>query len=161
MKRTIIDWYNRTEHHCISGSTFMIDRRLQRVGANIHLDRTYINHPAIAAVRTVLMPKEHLWVLFFATHGQPPPYKCYIHMAQISDDNRAITVDDLYLDVIIRPNLTWQVLDIDEFRQALAAGQLSTDQTQTALLGLENACRLVERSRGDLEPYLQSQGAQC
>jgi predicted RNA-binding protein associated with RNAse of E/G family len=155
MKRTVIDWHQRTEHHQISGSTFAIDRRLERRGTLIHLDRTYINHPVIVGIRTVLMPQEHLWALFFETHGQPPPYKCYIHMAQISDDHRTITVDDLYLDVIIRPNLTWQVLDIDEFRQALAQGELTTLQTQSALLGLERACGLVERSQGDLEGYLK------
>lgn len=155
MKRTVIDWHQRTEHHKISGSTFTIDRRLERCGTTIHLDRAYIHHPVISGIRTVLMPQEHLWALFFETHGPPPPYKCYIHMAQISDNQRTITVDDLYLDVIIRPNLSWQVLDIDEFRRALALGELTPEQTQAALLGLENACRLVERSQGDLEGYLK------
>lgn len=43
---------------------------------------------------------------------------------------------------------------MDEFRAAVAAAELSPEQMQAALLGLENGCQLVQRSGGDVEGYL-------
>ncbi|HEY3367645.1 MAG TPA: DUF402 domain-containing protein [Symbiobacteriaceae bacterium] len=155
MKRIIIDMNARTEHHMLSGSTFQIDRRLERRGVNIHLDRTYTHHPSISSIRSILMPRHHLWVMFWEGHGGPHPFQSYIHMARVLDGGDVITVEDLYLDVIIRQDGRWQVVDIDEFRVAVGAGELSPDQVQASLLGLEYACKLVDGARGHIERHLK------
>jgi predicted RNA-binding protein associated with RNAse of E/G family len=155
MKRIVIDMGSRTEQHLLSGNSFTIDRRLERRGGYIYLDRNYTRHPTISGVRSILLPDRHLWVMFFEGHGAPHPCRCYMHMARILDGGDLVTVEDLYLDVLVLQDGRWQVVDIDEFREALARGELTTEQTQAALSGLENACQLVETAGAEIEPYLK------
>lgn len=155
MKRIIIDMVARTEHHMLSGSRYVVDGRLERSGGNIYLDRTYTRHPHIASARTVLMPNHHLWVMFYEGHGAPHPFRCYIHMARILDEGIIITVEDLYLDVIVRQDGTWQLVDVDEYREAIAKGELSPEQIQASLIGLECACKLVDGAHGRIEEHLK------
>jgi predicted RNA-binding protein associated with RNAse of E/G family len=151
MKRIIIDMKNRLEQHMLSGHSFAIDRRLERRNGNIYLERSYVSHPTIAGAHTVLIPALNLWVMFWEGHGGPNPCRCYMHMARILDQGDRVVIEDLYLDVIVRQDGHWQLLDIDEFRAAVSAGELSPEQIQAALEGLEHACRLVDRSGGDIE----------
>lgn len=157
MKRIIIDLNTRMEHHLLSGSSFPIDRLLERRDGNIYLERNYQDHPTISGARTILIPGLHLWVMFWEGIGGPHPCRCYMHMARILDEGERIVVEDLYLDVITMRDGRWQVLDIDEFRAAIAAGELSPGQIQDALEGLEHACRFVERANGDIERYIYTQ----
>jgi predicted RNA-binding protein associated with RNAse of E/G family len=154
VKQTIIHFGNRTERHLVSGSTFPIDRRLERRGPNIYLERNFVRHPEIAGCRSILLPRQHLWVMFFEGHAQPHPLRCYMHMARILDRGATVTIEDLYLDVVITRDGQWHLLDVDEFRVAVAAAELSLEQIDAALLGLENACQLVHRSGGDVEGHL-------
>lgn len=138
----------------LSGSTFAIDQRLERRRGQIYLDRTYVHHPSISSVRSILLPRLHLWAMFFEGHCAPHPYRCYIHVARILDEGETVMVEDLYLDVIVNQNGSWQLVDIDEFRDAIASGELSPDQIQAALLGLEHACQLVDRDALKIEAHL-------
>ncbi|HWI65290.1 MAG TPA: DUF402 domain-containing protein [Symbiobacteriaceae bacterium] len=154
MKRIIIDMKDRMEHHLLSGNSFAIDGRLERLDGNIYLERAYTNHPSIASAHSVLIPALHLWVMFWQGHGGPHACRCYMHMAHIRDEGDRVTIDDLYLDVIVKRDGRWQVLDIDEFRAAIASGELTPDQIQYALQGLEHACRLVGEAGGDIERHV-------
>lgn len=154
MKRTVIYMKSRTERHMLSGSVFRIDRRLERQAGNIYLDRTYVRHPEIAGIRSVLLPDQHLWILFFEGHDRPYPFRCYMHIARILDQGDTVTVEDLYLDVIVKQDGRWHLVDVDEFRAAVASGELTPEQVDAALQGLENACRLVDSAGGDVESYL-------
>jgi len=154
MKRTVIDVQRRTEQHLLSGSSFPVDRRLERRGRHICLDRSYTRHDTIAGIRSVLLPDQHLWVLFFEGHGNQYPLYCYMHMARIIDEGTVLTVEDLYLDVTVAHDGTWRLVDVDEFRAAIAAGELDTSQIQDALAGLENACHLVEQGGTQIEALL-------
>lgn len=157
MKRIIVDVEGRTEHYALKGTTFHIDRRLERVGENIRLDRTYTDHPTISAVRTLIMPGWNLWVMFWDGHGEPHEVNCYMHMAQVRDEGNTITIEDLYLDVIVFQDGRWVVADIDEFRAAIAAGELSQEQILAALDGMERACRLVRLAGTEIEEHLIAQ----
>lgn len=145
---------SRVEQHLKSGSSYVIDGRLERQGGQIFLERNYVCHPEIARARSVLLPDQHLWVMFFEGHEGAHPCRCYMHMAMIADHGDAVIIDDLYLDVLVAENGRWQLVDVDEFRAALAAGELTGAQVQAALLGLENACRLVDAAGPDIERYL-------
>lgn len=144
----------RTEKHLASGARFSVDRRLERLGTNIFLDRSYVCHPSIAGMRSVLLPQMRLWVMFWEGQGGPHPCRCYMHMARVIDQGDTVVVEDLYLDVLVMQDGRWHVVDIDEFRAAIAAGELAPDQVQDALSGLENACHLVDVAGGDVESYL-------
>ncbi len=145
---------SRLEHHQRSGNTYPIDRRLERRGEAIFLDRSFRGHPEIAGVRSILLPKLHLWAMFYEAHRPPHPMCCYIHMARIFDEGETILIEDLYLDVILYQDGRWKLDDVCEFRAAVAAGELSSEQIDAALLGLEHACRLVETCGLDVEGYL-------
>ncbi len=94
--------------------------------------------------------------MFFQGHpGGPPPLRCYMHMARTADEGDTVTLEDLYRDVVIRPDGRWQLLDVDEFRQAVAEGELSPEQIVAVLSGLEHACRFVDRAGADLERHLE------
>lgn len=154
MKRTIIDWEARLEYHQASGSRYRIDRRLERRGSLILLDRSYVNHAQIAAIRSVLLPKAHLWVLFIEGTADGPPYACYMHIAQIRDEGSRVIIDDLYLDVVIGSDGSWHVVDIDEFAAAIEAGELTPAQVQAGLKGLQSGCRLAAAGTHGLEERL-------
>lgn len=154
MKRIIIDMKSRMEHHLLSGYSYPIDRRLERLGGNIYLERTYSRHASIGSARSVLIPDLHLWIMFWEGHGMPHPCRCYMHMARILDEGERIVVEDLYLDVTVMRDGRWELLDIDEFRAAIAAGELSPVQIQAALEGLEHGCKLVHACGGDIDGYV-------
>lgn len=154
MKRIIVDMKGRMQHHLLSGHSYPIDRRLERLGGNIYLDRTYVNHTDISGFRSVLIPDLHLWVMFWEGHGGPHPCRCYMHMAAIADEGERVVIEDLYLDIIVMQDGRWELLDVDEFRAAIAAGELTPQQIQTALEGLENGCKLVQRCGGDIDGYV-------
>lgn len=155
MKRIVFDVSERTEYHRQSGSTYVIDRRLQRFEGGICVDRNFVLHDTIAGMRSFLLPDRNLWIKFFEGHAGPAPIHCYIDMARIVDAGERITVEDLYLDVLVLPNGKWRLLDVDEFRLAIAGGDLSPAQVQAALLGLEHASRLVDQHGLQLEEHLQ------
>lgn len=154
MKQIVIDMQQRMEHHRLSGNSFPIDRRLERRAGNIYLDRNYVRHTEIASVRTMVLPNLHLWVIFFEGVGRPHPQRCYMHMADIRDEGDRVVIDDLYLDVVVMTTGRWHLLDVDEFRAAVSAGELDPRQVQVALEGLENACRLVDKAGLEIESYL-------
>lgn len=156
MKRTVISLGSRTEHHLISNKLYQIDRRLERRGSRIYLDRSFVRHESIAGIRTVLIPDQNLWVIFFEGHREPYELQCYMHMALIHDQSTRLLVEDLYLDVLIHADGRWEIVDIDEFRQAMARGELSPEQVQAALIGLENACRLVREHGSHIEAHLRA-----
>lgn len=151
MKRTLISMTDRTEHHLLSGRIFSVDRKLERRGANIYLDRSYTRHESISGVRSVLIPALHLWLMFFEGQPGPHPIRCYMHMARIMDEGDTIMVEDLYLDVLVREDGRWHLVDVDEFRRAVGKGELNPEQMQAALEGLENACRLVDLFGKEIE----------
>lgn len=102
----------------------------------------------------MLLPDQQLWVIFFEGLGRPSPLYCYMHMARIIDEGTVLTVEDLYLDVTVDHDGSWHLLDVDEFRAAITAGELDTSQVQDALKGLENACHLVEQGGTAIEALL-------
>lgn len=154
MKRIVIDMNGRTEHHTVSGSTYRIDRRLERRAGSILLERNYVHHSAIAGIRSLVLPEQHLWVIFFEGVGGPYECQCYMHMAQIHDQGSTVLIEDLYLDVVVMADGRWHLLDVNEFRAAIAAGELSDEQIQVALQGLESACRLVDTAGLGIEAHL-------
>lgn len=156
MKRTVISMGSRTEHHLLSGRLYHIDRRLERQGSTVYLDRNYVRHESIASVRSILLPDQNIWVMFFEGHAGDTPLNCYMHMCRVLDDGSSVTVEDLYLDVLVKHNGNWQLVDVDEFRRAVASGELSSAQVEAALYGLENACRLVDRYGTGIEAHLHS-----
>lgn len=155
MKRILIHMDSRVEQHLLSGNSFRIDKLLERRDGNIYMDRTYVRHPSISRARSMILPNHHLWVMFWEGHGAPHEQVCYMHMAAIRDEGATVVIEDLYLDVVVGRDGRWSLLDIDEFRQAVASGELSTVQVQTALEGLENACRLVQTAGVDIEAHLR------
>lgn len=156
MKRTVISMGGRTEHHLLSGRIYHVDRRLERCGNTVYLDRNYIRHASISGVRSILLPEQNIWAMFFEGHGGEAPLNCYMHMCRVLDEGETITVEDLYLDVLIQNDGHWQLVDVDEFRKAVESGELSAEQVAAALHGLENACRLVDRYGTGIEAHLHS-----
>jgi hypothetical protein len=165
MKRTVIDAAARTEYHTLSRRRYVIDRRLERSGSNLFLDRSWISHPEISGCRSILLPRHHLWVMFYEGHQGQHPCLCYIHVARIHDEGLRITVEDLYLDVLIGTDGRWQVVDVDEFRAAITGGELSAEQVEAALIGLEHACRWAHEAGSSIATHidtmLQLEGDSC
>ncbi len=80
--------------------------------------------------------------------SQPPGFQeeqagwWYIDLVEISESGTHLTVMDHYLDVIVPPaGHSYRLLDMDEFGDALANGQLSQQQ---AITGLRNFQRFLD-----------------
>lgn len=70
-------------------------------------------------------------------------------------EENTLVVTDLLADVIVRPDGTSKVLDLDEMADALNDGLITTEQISTALRRLNDLLTVIYRDRFDrLQAYL-------
>ncbi len=71
-------------------------------------------------------------------------------------EENTLVVTDLLADVIVRPDGTSKVLDLDEMADALNDGLITTEQISTALRRLNDLLTVIYRDRFDrLQAYLE------
>lgn len=100
--------------------------------------------------RMFLLLDEHLQLNQPRTFLGPYAGWWYVDLVEITEDAAAITVVDHWIDVVVPPfGQPYQLLDLDEFGDALASGGLPADQ---AAIDLTRFQRFVDTYlRGELE----------
>ena len=84
----------------------------------------------------------------------PPLF--YIDMASIEPGPEVWTVRDLYLDVIVHADGKPELVDNDEYAEAVLEGHLSADEQRRALLSAERVVNGLFAHGNDLGAWLAS-----
>lgn len=132
--------------------------RTLRGGDFLYYERDFVDHPRTVSLEAVVFPSLNFKATRFHNISQSPhPFEWYIDMVDASwESPDRLLVVDLYLDVIQRRERSGcTVVDIGEFREAMAAGSLTQAQVQIALAGLDTVCRAFDANRGQFSPYLR------
>lgn len=84
---------------------------------------------------------------FYRTDNTLFCYYCDIISPAYEENTNKLIVTDLLADVIIYPDGTVKVVDLDELVTALNEGRLSADQLKDAILTLDRLLRIVYAGR--------------
>lgn len=139
------------------GFVYQLKRVVQN-DAYLYYERDFVDHPRTTSIESVVFPGLNFKATrFHNISGAPHPFEWYVDMVDAQwESPQRLRVVDLYLDVIQRRERSGcTVVDIGEFREALAAGSITPMQVQLALAGLETVCRAFDANRGQFTPYLR------
>lgn len=152
MKHTVIDFDNMLESITKDGRRheYCIDE-MQVYKNYLHYKRAYIDHPYHERIEYHLFPNENIGIYALyqksnISFNRSDTYKYYIDMVKVQKLEGSWDAKDLYLDFIIKCDGQHLVVDVDEFRDAIKAGELDSDEISCALSGLDNILKGYYRS---------------
>lgn len=86
---------------------------------------------------------------FYRADGSLYCWYCDIVQYDLNKENNTLIITDLLADVIIKPDGTVKVADLDELAEALDKGLISADGIKTALLQLNSLLNVIYADRFD------------
>lgn len=96
---------------------------------------------------------------FYRADGRLYCWYCDIVQYDLNAENNSLIITDLLADVIIKPDGTVKVVDLDELAEAFDKGLISKEQLTTALLQLNGLLNVIYADRFDrLAAELDSMG---
>jgi len=161
VKTIYIDINNLQETFCKNGrSTNFIIKHLEVYENYIYLKRSLVRHPFHKEVEGYVFPEERVYIHKFHHHEdlQFPPseiYKYYVDMVYVQPSNNGFVIEDLYLDFILTQDDNYIIEDVDEYRDAVSQGLLSSPKELYALDGLNNILKAYYKYK-ELLPYIES-----
>ena len=109
-----------------------------------------INHDLIGTIASGTISTEYYWldrwynIFRFATpEGQLKSYYCNINVPPIFNGH-TLSYIDLDIDVLIQPDLSYRVLDTEDFESNAARYRYAADVRQQAAMSLTELTRLIE-----------------
>ena len=129
-------------------------RLARRAGALIVLDAVFeeeVNHALLGHIARGTVSLEYYWTdrwynifRFAAANGELRNFYCNISQpAQFEGD--VLSFVDLDIDVLVAPDYSYRVLDLDEFEEHAARYGYATDLRERAHLALAELLSLLER----------------
>lgn len=122
------------------------------------------DHPRFGYLESWLIPGLGVRVNRFhfrngSGHGPWPGQDLYVDIADVvpGDDRFPWTTTDLYIDLVTYAHDRWEILDLEELGDALAAGYLDATTTRRALTTCQRLVSGMIRS-GGVEPWLTAEG---
>ncbi|MGH3825589.1 MAG: DUF402 domain-containing protein [Pseudonocardiaceae bacterium] len=125
----------------------------------LYLARDYVDHALIYAMESWLLPAIGLRITdrFYASE-HPCDGDYYVDVVRVGVEGRCWRTEDLYLDLVVRPGRSVEVLDTDEFLDAVLAGLLDRSVAQQALATTYRALDGLARHGYRLERWLSTLG---
>ena len=109
-----------------------------------------INHDLIGTIASGTISTEYYWldrwynIFRFATpEGQLKSYYCNINVPPIFNGH-TLSYIDLDIDVLIQPDLSYRVLDTEDFESNAVRYRYAADVRQQAAMALTELTRLIE-----------------
>ena len=97
-------------------------------------------------------------VKFDWREGQGYDYDTYIDIVRVNETGERWVVTDLYLDVLVYERRKLEVIDTDEYLEAVAEGKLESPDAEHALTVTHSLVNSLARHGYSLSAYLEHQG---
>lgn len=125
----------------------------------LYLSRPMPGHVSLAHLRSWLLPSEGLRITDFTFHpGHERHQDFYLDVVDVERDGPLWRTVDHYLDLVVLTGQWTEVVDLDEYAEAVALGLLAPD---AAVRALETSHRVVAglHAHGhDLDRWLTGRG---
>jgi hypothetical protein len=125
----------------------------------LYVSRSMVDHPTLTHLRSWLLPALGLRVTDFTF--RPGHERCQDYYLDIVDVRREGTcwfTHDHYLDLVVHTGEHTEVLDVDEFCAAVAAGLLDAAAAERALHTTHTTIDGLAAHHHDLDRWLDTQG---
>lgn len=100
------------------------------------------------------MPDQGWVIIRWTMHPEAEPFD-YDWYVDIDIQDERWTITDRYLDLIVRENLGYEVLDADELAEAMATGAIATADALDSLRALDSLCKALRRHDLSMKSVLQ------
>jgi uncharacterized protein len=125
----------------------------------LYLTRAFEDHPTITGIESWLLPELGLRAtVWYWRPGHERDQDYYLDLVDISRDGGVWRTVDHYLDIVVRTGRESEVLDQDEFLEAVTEGLLDRGSAERALLGSYRAVAGLGAHDHDLDAWLRSLG---
>ncbi len=119
------------------------------------------DHPEVSGVRGQVLPDLGIHVARFDYLEPKPPhanFDYYVDIVRVTEQGERWVVRDLYLDVLVYERKRVEILDADEYLEAVQEGHLSVEEAAYALDAAHKLLNGLARHGYSLEMYLQAEG---
>jgi len=139
--------HDGSEHRRWRGRIARLEANLIVLEAEFGAD---ISHHLLGEIKRGTRLVEYYWLdrwynvfRFLHDDGSTRLYYCNINKPPVFD-GRSLTYIDLDIDVMVRPDYSYEVLDLDEFRENSQRYQYSAAEQASAAGAVEELCRMIE-----------------
>jgi len=142
--KTVVDFTAAT--YCDKGGELFQLTTCVRVGAGAYVAGPAYGQERVAAFQRWLLPERGWMISVPLLHpgSQPFPWDWYIDLVGIDSASDRWTIDDHFIDVTVFEGDRYEVLDLDEFADALDARSLSSDSGAATLRSTQRLCAELE-----------------
>lgn len=121
----------------------------------LYLARPMPDHPTLTAMRSWLLPGLGIRVTVFEFRPEFDPMQdYYVDIADVVRDGSVWTTTDHYLDLVVHTRQRTELLDVDEYVEAVAAGLLAPDAAERALTTAATTHSGIAEHGHDLDAWL-------
>ncbi|GAA4824909.1 DUF402 domain-containing protein [Actinomycetospora corticicola] len=125
----------------------------------LYLSRPMPDHPSLTHMRSWLLPDLGIRVTDFAFRpGFERQQDFYVDVAGIDRDGDTWTTTDYYLDLVVHTGERTELLDVDEYVEAVAAGVLAREPAERALTTATVTHAGIAQHGHDLDAWLAGHG---
>jgi hypothetical protein len=125
----------------------------------LYLSRSMPNHPSLDHMRSWLLPDLGIRVTDFRfLPGHERMQDFYVDIADVARDGSVWTTTDHYLDLVVHTGERTELLDVDEYVEAVAAGLLAPEAAERALTTASTVHVGVAEHGHDLDAWLATRG---
>jgi predicted RNA-binding protein associated with RNAse of E/G family len=125
----------------------------------LYLSRAMPGHPSLDHMRSWLLPELGIRVTDFRFQpGREREQDYYVDIADVRRDGPVWTTVDHYLDLVVHTGERTELLDVDEYVEAVAAGLLAPDAAERALTTAVSVHVGVAEHGHDLDAWLATRG---
>lgn len=128
--------------------------RVERFG--LYMSRAMPGHPKFEWVESWLLPDLGIRVTdWWFTPGNERDQDFYIDIVDVERDGEVWRTVDHYLDIVVRTGRGSEVIDLDEYLEAVATGVLDTAAAERALAASYRALDGLAAHRHDADAWLR------
>lgn len=145
-----------TKTHTVKAGSFPVQIYILNPDG-LYVERNFVDHPVHKHWKAHILPELHLQICRFTPHSGAPEWDYYIDIIEVEEDQYSWQVQDLYLDLTLSQGKL-NILDTDEFFEAVAQKQISLERAALATQTLHDLVNLLAQHDYDLDRALAIKG---
>ncbi|WP_181781179.1 DUF402 domain-containing protein [Pseudonocardia pini] len=134
-------------------------REFRRAPFGLYMSREIVGRASTSWIESWLLPELGIVVSDWTWRtGHERDQDFYLDIARVEPGEDLWRTTDLYLDVIVKTGAWTEVLDVDEFVEAVATGLLDTGTAEWAMHRCTEVVAALAGHGHDLDAWLASRG---